>query len=297
MIHDIVHAPPDYNVGLNLGYLTRSPREILHRVTPDGIFKLVRLKETSVLVQILTGNGEFIVAYPLAVPEKAIRDAVKRFISEWFDLETDLSPFYEMASRDRLLKKVVAKYHGYRIVGIPDLFESLCWAIIGQQINLPFAYTLKQRFVENFGSQIEYNGERYYAFPAPGAIAALSDHDLLPLQFSRQKSMYVRLVAEAFESGTISRDLISQLPFAEARQKLMSIKGVGNWTANYALMKTFRYPNAFPLEDAGLHNAIRNLKKLELKPSAEEVKRIFRKYAGWEAYATLYLWKTLENIE
>jgi len=68
---------------------------------------------------------------------------------------------------------------------------------------------------------------------------------------------------------------------------------VGNWTANYALMRTFRYPNAFPLEDAGLHNAIRNQLKLKSKPSLEKVKRLFKKYKGWEAYATLYLWKSL----
>jgi DNA-3-methyladenine glycosylase II len=73
----------------------------------------------------------------------------------------------------------------------------------------------------------------------------------------------------------------------------MKIKGVGNWTANYALMKTFHYPDAFPLEDAGLHNAIRNLKKLEHKPTLAEVQKIFKKYKGWEAYATLYLWKSL----
>jgi DNA-3-methyladenine glycosylase II len=73
----------------------------------------------------------------------------------------------------------------------------------------------------------------------------------------------------------------------------MSIKGVGNWTANYALMKTFRCPEAFPLEDAGVHNAIKNLRKMKTKPTLEQVKRIFKKYKGWEAYATLYLWKSL----
>jgi DNA-3-methyladenine glycosylase II len=50
------------------------------------------------------------------------------------------------------------------------------------------------------------------------------------------------------------------MPLQEAKGILMNVKGVGNWTANYALMKTFRYPDAFPLEDAGLHNAIKNLK-------------------------------------
>ena len=83
------------------------------------------------------------------------------------------------------------------------------------------------------------------------------------------------------------------MPLKEAKEELMKIKGVGNWTANYALMKTFRYPDAFPLEDAGLHNAIKNIKGMKAKPSLDQVKRIFKKYKGWEAYATLYFWKSL----
>ena len=89
------------------------------------------------------------------------------------------------------------------------------------------------------------------------------------------------------------KEKLKKLPFQVAKEKLMSIKGVGNWTANYALMKTFRYPEAFPLEDAGVHNAIKNLKKMKSKPTLDQVKRIFKKYKGWEAYATLYLWKSL----
>jgi DNA-3-methyladenine glycosylase II len=101
------------------------------------------------------------------------------------------------------------------------------------------------------------------------------------------------LIAQAFLSGSISKEKLKDLPFQEAKEKLMSIKGVGNWTANYALMKTFRYPEAFPLEDAGVHNAIKNLKKMKVKPTLDQVKRIFKKYKSWEAYATLYLWKSL----
>jgi DNA-3-methyladenine glycosylase II len=83
------------------------------------------------------------------------------------------------------------------------------------------------------------------------------------------------------------------LNLTQAKEELIKIKGIGNWTANYALMKTFRYPDAFPLEDAGVHNAIKNLKGLKVKPSLDQVRRIFKKYKGWEAYATLYLWKSL----
>jgi DNA-3-methyladenine glycosylase II len=290
---DIVPVPADYNFEFNLEFLKRSPREILHRVEGEIILKAIRIGQEVVLVRITPSGRNFELTYPLRAPSLNARRLVMGFVKEWFDLENDLTPFYKLASSDKLLKSVTEKFYGYRIVGQPDLFESLCWAVLGQQINLGFAYTLKQRFVEQFGEFIEWNETRYFLFPLPKVVANLSDEQLLALQFSRQKSKYVRLIAEAFHSGTISRESISTLPFPEARQKLMSIKGVGNWTANYALMKTFRYRQAFPLEDAGLHNALKNLKKMKQKPTPEQVKRIFKKYAGWEAYATLYFWKTL----
>jgi DNA-3-methyladenine glycosylase II len=220
-------------------------------------------------------------------------ETIKRYITEWFDLETDLKPFYTLARKDDLLKDLVKKFRGYRIIGQPDLFESLVWAVLGQQINLQFAYTLKQRFVEQFGINMSFNGEKYFMFPRPEIVAQLNDLDLLQLQFSRQKSKYVKLIGEAFASNHVSKEKLGHLSFDDAKTELMKIKGIGNWTANYALMKTFRYPNAFPLEDAGIHNAIKSLKGMKKKPSLEQVKRIFKKYKGWEAYATLYLWKSL----
>jgi len=228
-----------------------------------------------------------------ATPSSQAKAYVKNFVTEWFDLETDLIPFYTLAKKDELLKPLVKRHFGYRIIGQPDLFESLVWAVLGQQINLQFAYTLKQRFVENFGEKLSWRNQHYFMFPTPARVATLGDPDLLPLQFSRQKSKYSVNIAEAFANGEISKEKLRGLPLQEAKEILMKVKGVGNWTANYALMKTFRYPDAFPLEDAGVHNAIKNLKKMKRKPTLEQVKRLFKKYKGWEAYATLYLWKSL----
>lgn len=219
--------------------------------------------------------------------------AVETYVREWFDLDTDIAPFYALASRDRHLKELVKEYYGYRIVGHPDLFESLVWAVIGQQINLAFAYTLKQRFVERFGERLQVNGTTHYLFPDPRVVAELNPEVLYPLQFSRQKSNYTVEIASAFASGEISKAKLKSLPLQQAKETLMRIKGVGNWTANYALMKTFRFPDAFPLEDAGLHNALKRKLKLDRKPTLAEVSTVFKKYKGWEAYATLYLWKSL----
>lgn len=285
--------PSEFSFDHCLGFLQRSPKEVLHRCGENYVRKLLRFEDKNVLLEIRPYTSVFEVTILNAEASNRLEQYVRRYIIEWFDMETDLSPFYTMAEKDKLLKDLVKKYYGYRIIGQPDLFESLVWAVLGQQINLQFAYTLKQRFVEKFGERLFFEGQDYFLFPQPASVAVLTDSELLPLQFSRQKSRYTVLIAEAFASGKVSKEKLKGMSLIEAKEELMKIKGVGNWTANYALMKTFRYPDAFPLEDAGLHNAIRNLKNLKRKPTLEEVKKIFKRYKGWEAYATLYFWKSL----
>lgn len=289
----IIPTPKEFSFSESLHFLKRSPKEILHRVDGSSVTKLLLISDKLVLIQINETEGGLEIKFLNGKRSSDVKEQVGKYVIEWFDLQTDLKPFYALAIKDDILKSLVKEYYGYRIIGQPSLFESLVWAVLGQQINLSFAYTLKQRFVEQFGEKLIWNNTPYFIFPSPAVVASLTEDDLLPLQFSRQKSKYVVLIAKAFSSGTISKEAIGALSFKEAKEKLMTIKGVGNWTANYGLMKTFRYPEAFPLEDAGLHNALKNQLGLSAKPSLDHVKKIFRQYKGWEAYATLYLWRSL----
>jgi DNA-3-methyladenine glycosylase II len=277
-------------------FLQRSPKEKLHTIKGNKVYKLLPVGDDLILFSVEPVETGLQISFHNRKSSKAMLKEVTDFITEWFDLATDLQPFYRMAARDPLLKPLVKKYHGYRIVGQPDLFESIAWAIIGQQINLGFAYTLKQRFVESFGQQLTHENETYYCFPQPALVAALDPQQLLDLQFSKQKANYMIRAAGAFATGQLSKEQLQGMPLEEAKMKLIQWKGIGNWTANYALMKTFRYPDAFPAEDVGIHNALKNLLHLKNKPSLEEVRTIFAPYKGWEAYATLYLWRSLADM-
>lgn len=285
--------PKEYNHELTISFLERSPRELLHRIKDKLVTKAMRVGGHDFVYSINCKADSLVIEFLKGQPNETQRKEIVQYVHEWFDLDADLKPFYALARKDPLLQELVKRYRGYRIIGQPDLFESLIWAVLGQQINLAFAYTLKQRFVEKFGETIEVNTDRFYLFPSAAIVVNLSPDELLALQFSRQKAAYTIGIANAFVDGRISKEKLKGLNLNDAKKELMKIKGIGNWTANYALMKTFRYPDAFPLEDAGLHNAVKNQLHLKAKPNIERVKKIFKKYRGWEAYATLYLWKSL----
>lgn len=294
---DIVPVSRPFGYRETVRYLQRSSNECMYRVDNDQIHMLIPAGADSAVVRI-DGEQEGYLRIRYigdgAGTTSAARAAAVRYVREWFDLDTDLAPFYEMAENDTLLREAVHRNYGLRLIGIPDLFEALCWGIIGQQINLTFAYTLKRRFVEQFGTSAEADGQLYWAFPSPERIAALDTADLIPLQLTSKKAEYLIGVARLVAEGKLSKErLLATGDCKAAEKQLVSVRGIGPWTANYVLMRCLRYPSAFPIDDVGLHLALKQLLGLDHKPSKETIERLSVHWAGWEAYATFYLWRVL----
>lgn len=289
-----IPVPEYFSFAHCLSFLKRSPLEPLHRCTKDGVQKVIRCGDRRVLFEVRAPEIGILTVRILNGRELAsLRRELTLYVREWFDLDRDLTSFIKLARKDRILKPLIQKYYGYRIVGVRDLFECLIWAVIGQQINLVFAYQVKRRFVEAFGEALEHKGERYYLFPEPATVAKLQPRQLRRIQFSRQKIEYTGNIARVFLDGTLSKTKLAELSFEEAKIELTRIKGVGNWTANYTLMRSLRCPDAFPREDAGIHNALRKQLQLDRKPTLAEVDEVFERYRGHQAYASLYLWMSL----
>ena len=221
-------------------------------------------------------------------------ERVKGFVNDWFDLGPDLQPFYDLLAMDSALAYMPAAFNGLRLIGIPDLFEALCWAVTGQQINLTFAHKLKRRLVEAYGDYVLWQGERYYTFPDAAVIATLLPDDLRPMQFSASKANYLINIARAFADGSLDKGKLLQLStFAERQQCLTAIKGIGTWTANYVLMKSLKDPSSIPYGDAGLNNTLIRHGLMQSKTDLLGLNTIFQKFTGWEAYLVIYLWRSL----
>lgn len=224
-------------------------------------------------------------------PGKSIRAKVAGYVRQWFDLDTDLGPFYRMAGKDPVLNKVTTELYGLRILTIPDLFEAICWAMIGQQINLRFAYTLKKHFVESFGEKFTLHRRHYYLFPTPQSISCLKVADIRGLQLTARKSEYIVELAQKINDGDLTREgLLRHNNFDATRKELMRIRGVGQWTADYVSLRCLMDPAAFPAADVGLQNAVKQQLNLSDRPTVDDIIRYSK---GWKAYATFYLWASL----
>ncbi|MGG3032172.1 DNA-3-methyladenine glycosidase II [Bacillus stercoris] len=292
----VITLPEIFDMNANLGYLTREKNECMYEIENDIITKVIAIGEIRSLVQVsVINNKQMVVKFlndsrPI---EKWKREEIVKYIHEWFDLDNDLTPFYEMAKADPLLKMPARQFYGLRLVGIPDLFEALCWGVLGQQINLAFAYFLKKQFVEGFGDSIEWNGNKYWVFPPYERIARLTPTDLADIKMTVRKSEYIIGIAKLMASGELSREKLMKMNFKDAEKYLIKIRGIGPWTANYVLMRCLRFPTAFPIDDVGLIHSIKILRHMNRKPTKDEIIEISFPWKEWESYATFYLWRVL----
>ena len=198
-----------------------------------------------------------------------------------------------MAQKDPLLKMPTQNFYGLRVIGIPDLFEALCWGVLGQQINLTFAYSLKRQFVEKYGDSVEWNGKKYWVFPSYEQIAQLTPTDLADIKMTVKKSEYIIGIAKLMANGALSREQLMNMSFKDAEKNLLKIRGIGPWTANYVLMRCLRFQTAFPIDDVGLINSIKLLRNMDRKPTKDEIVELSCPWKNWESYATFYLWRVL----
>lgn len=272
-------------------FLDRNYDECLHHVTPGQITKALRIGDQKVLFRIREGlQIEILVGEDAPV----IREAIHAFITEWFDLDRDIQPFYDQLSQHPVLAYMRDAYRGLRIVGIPDLFEAIAWSIIGQQINLTFAYKMKRRMVERYGDVISYEGRDYHIFPDAAVLAKADPAELRTMQFSARKAEYLIIAAAAFANGQISKDMIRALPDTATRQQaLTALKGIGIWTANYSLMKSLQEQSAVPYGDAGLLNGLVKHGIIADKKDHAAIMAFFKAFPGWESYVVFYLWRSL----
>src|SRR5690606_10847330 len=134
-------------------------------------------------------------------------------------------------------------------------------------------------------------------FPSSALVAQLSVADLTALQFSARKAAYIIGIAKAITNQELTKARLQALPLEQAKAQLVQWKGICNWTANYILMKSLQMRDAFPIEDVGLHHALKKLMKLSQKPTLPVIEQWAKPWIGWRAYLTFYLWQTLLDHE
>lgn len=289
-----IPVPAPFRFEECLWFLDRNYDDCMHTIQDQTIVKALQYEGNMILIRISKAPDGLDVSLLEGHWAPAMQQWIEAYIHDWFDLGRDITPFYQLLQKQKKLSYMTDAFHGLRLLGIPDLFEALCWSIIGQQINLSFAYRLKRRLTEHYGQHMLHNGVAYYVFPEYATLAGADISHLRDMQFSQKKAEYLQGLAAVFDSGDLSKaSLVTMGSFEAQQQALTALRGIGIWTANYALMKSLRVAEAIPYGDVGLLQGLVNHGLIKDRKDQAGIDRLFHKFKDWETYLVFYLWRSL----
>jgi len=183
-----------------------------------------------------------------------------------------------LIAHDAELAAIVARF-GYPPLWAREAsFATLVHIILEQQVSLASAKAAFDRLRAALG-QIE-----------PQGLLTLDDATLKTIGFSRQKTRYARVLAQALLDGQLDLARLSRLPDDEVRATLKQLKGIGDWTVDIYLLMALRRPDAWPVGDLGLAIAAQEVKGLGARPTPSELESLGEVWRPWRAAAARLLW-------
>lgn len=266
-------------------------------VRPNAYRRALRVGETLALVEINsvgTDDAPELHAQVLAtkgiVDEAALAAKLRRVLN----LDADLAAFYALAEGEPVLAQTVRQLYGLHTMQADTMFEAVLLTMIEQQIALKMAQAAERWLLAWGGAALVYDGQTYSAFPAPERIAAASLADLAPLKITFGRMQRMIDLAQAVVSGAFDLEALRDQPASEAYTKLVALKGVGHWTAAWALVRAQGRHPFVGASDVALRAAVNHYYHgLPGRADVAVVEQTFAQYgefAGLAAFYTIMRW-------
>ncbi len=286
---DAVHtsllaATPPFTLGASLRALSGfAPCAGDQTVTGDLVRKAFPLSGTEAVVVEVAPRPDAQPGVALAVfaarglsTDETAR--VERAVSRWLGLDDDLAPFLAIARRDPAMRPILAATRGLHQVRFASLAEGTVYFTLTQRSTQWYAASRKRRIAAELGPRLDLDGVGYVAFPE---FSALSTVDFTP--FAGNPARGQRLAEVVSGVGALDEEWLRTAPFAEARDALLHVRGVGTFTAHALLLRVLGRPDDIPLEMAqftGVAEAVYGADP----PSPQELREWYAPYVGWWAY-------------
>jgi DNA-3-methyladenine glycosylase II len=207
------------------------------------------LWEDGALYRAVGGREVRLAAADGGVDVEPLDSETEPVVRKLLGFDFDLVAFAACAAADEVLAPIVVRFAGSRPPLVPDPFEALVGSITAQQISLFAAFSIRNRLIERFGERVG----RVWTFPLRERLALASEEDLLSLGFSRRKAEYVVGLARS----DLDLAALALLPDDEVKERIVAVRGLGEWTADWFLARHLGRPRAWPAGDLALRKAVR----------------------------------------
>ncbi len=203
-------------------------------------------------------------------------------------LTQDIEAF-EAGCRDHpQLGRLVMAQAGLRVPVAASVFEALTWAVMGQQISVAAAVSLRRKLIAAAG--VRHSGG-LLCYPDASDIVRLDDASLRQAGFSATKAATMRTISTLVVEGRLPLDdWALSVPVEEARQRLEAIRGIGPWTVNYTLLRGFGWLDGSLHGDVAVRRGLQTLLGAPEKPGERETRDWLAAFSPWRALVAAHLW-------
>ncbi|WP_370589855.1 AlkA N-terminal domain-containing protein [Undibacterium sp. 14-3-2] len=222
-------------------------------------------------------------------------------VRQQFDLEANPAFIQSHLQQDALLAAQIQATPGLRVPGAFDSFELAIRAVLGQQVSVAGATTVAGRLVQRFGDTVETPlAPITRHFPTPETIIGLPINELAGIGIPATRAQTLQNVARFALAGGFER--LPDSTQATMLDNMKSVRGIGEWTAQYIAMRALRFPDAFPAGDLGLQKAAAQLSGQVALPAQtrwteKQLLLQAQAWSPWRAYAAMLLWQSLNTTE
>lgn len=286
-----IALPAGYRREDALAFHGRDAEGLAERIEGGTIRKGVLLDGVPVQLQIVL-DGD-LARCTVDAAADSIPPLAEAALVNMLGLRIDPASFEAAVRDDPLFGPVVRRTPGLRVIQAATVFEALTWAIIGQQINLPFAIALRRSFIEQAGRP---HPDGLWCYPEAPDVARLDVEQLTSRKFSRAKADTLLRLARLVADGELSLDPAPDGGLAATAARLLAIKGIGPWTVNYAMLRGYGDPDCSLHGDVAVRSAIGRLLGTDTRPNIAEAEAFLQAYRPQRTMAAAYLWASLNQL-
>lgn len=283
-----ISLPVNFRVDEVLGFHGRDKLAVAERINGNRLYKGLLWDGNAACLTIEFGNDRANAELAIDGKSKTPRDALEQLVHRMLGLTQRIEVFETKYRADPRIGPLIAGRPGLRVQQTATPFEALAWAIIGQQISLAAAISVRRRLIQAAGAR---HSSGLACFPDAERLLMLDETALRQAGLSQTKARTLQMLSREVVADRLPLTtwLVTQ-PIEEIRAQLLSLRGIGPWTVSYALLRGFGWLDGSLHGDVAVRRQLQRLLGITEKPGEDFTRAWLTEFSPWRALVAAHLW-------